>query len=177
MLGLLVAELLIAQFPDAREGELAPRFNALVRKDTLAQIAIEIGVPAALRLAKGEVKSALHLQPNVLADACEALIAALYLDGGLEPARQFIRAILAPRIDALSSVPRDPKTTLQEWVQGRGLPAPRYVLIGREGPDHEPQFRVAVEIEGYQPVPGTGPSKRAAEQLAAGEFLRKENAT
>lgn len=177
VLGLVVAELLLEQFPGAREGELAPRLNVLVRKETLADIATALGLPPLLRLAKGEAKGALHLQPNVLADACEAVIAALYLDGGLVPARAFVRRVLAPRLAELTHVPRDPKTTLQEWAQGKGIAAPRYVITGREGPDHEPRFAVAVEVEGFAPVGGEGPSKRAAEQAAAGEFLRREQAS
>jgi len=175
VLGLIVAQMLLERFPDAREGELAPRLNALVRKETLAEIARDIGLTPLLRLARGEAKGSLGAQPNVLADACEALIAALYLDGGFTAAQAFVRRVLEPRLSELRGVPRDAKTALQEWAQARGLPAPRYVVLQRDGPDHEPTFTVSVEIEGFAGVPGEGASKRAAEQAAAGGFLRREN--
>lgn len=172
VLGLLVAEMLLATFPDEPEGALAPRLNALVRKETLADVARELGLGAALRRAPGE--EGRPLSAAVLADACEAVIAALYRDGGLDVVRPFVRRVFGPRLEHLTGIPRDPKTALQEWAQGEGRAPPHYRLLGREGPDHEPLFRVAVELEGFRPAVGIGATKRAAERLAADAFMARE---
>lgn len=173
MLGLIVAELLIERFPLAREGGLAPRLNALVRKETLADIGERLGLFPHIR--KGSMASDREGRGRaaILADACEAVIAALFLDGGLPAARQFVRAYWEPAIKNLDEIPRDAKTSLQEWAQARGVP-PSYTLLARIGPDHLPSFCVEASVPNHAPAVGEGPSKRAAEQAAAEAFLIRE---
>jgi len=176
VLGLVIAETLIQRHPKAREGGLAPRLNALVRKETLAAIGEELGLAEVLRLAKGDTAlSGAASRMAILADTCEAVIAAIYLDGGLEAARTFILRSWNDHIGDVEKVPRDAKTALQEWAQGRGLSTPLYDLIEREGPDHAPRFRVSVTVDGLRGEEGTGNCKRAAEQAAAAALIAREN--
>ena len=171
VLGLLIAEWLLERFPDEPEGSLAKRNTALVRRETLAQVARDIGLGQHLILSPGEADSGGRENEAILADACEAVIAALYLDGGLEAARRFVRATLAEAIDRHAQPPQDAKTTLQEWVQGRGLPLPDYATVSRSGPDHRPLFEVQVSIAGHAPASASGSSKRIAERQAAALLL------
>lgn len=167
VLGLLVAELLVNRFPREQEGELTRRHTALVRRDTLVRIARGIDLGAYLKLSKGESDAGSRKSPTLLADACEAVIAALYLDGGLAVARPFIERYWNPLVDESATPPRDAKTALQEWAQGHGLPLPSYKTVAIEGPSHEPRFTIAVSVTGRAPVEAQGRSKRAAEQAAA----------
>jgi ribonuclease-3 len=171
ILGLVIAETLMKRFPDETEGDLARRHTSLVRREALAEVAQAIDLGGALILSKGEAESGGRDNPALLADACEAVIAALYLDGGLEAARRFIDARWGALIASAPEPPRDAKTTLQEWAQGLGLPLPRYATVATEGPPHEPLFTVEVVVQGRPPVRATGRSKRAAEQAAAGLML------
>jgi ribonuclease-3 len=175
VLGLLTAEALIERFPDAREGDLAPRFNALVRKERCAAVAAELGLAAHVRVADSEARPGRGLAPAILADACEAVIAAIYLDGGLEAARVFFAANWAGAIGEVEHLPRDAKSALQEWSQDRALGLPAYESLGRTGPDHAPEFTIRVSVQSHEPAEGRGPSKRAAEQAAAAAFLLREN--
>jgi ribonuclease-3 len=168
VLGLIVADLVIHRFPDEPEGSLTPRFHALVRKEALAEIAGVLDLASALRLAPGGDPA----NPAILADSCEALIGAIYLDGGLGAAEAFVHRHWSPRLEAMTEPPRDPKTELQEWAQGRGLTLPRYALVDTAGPDHAPVFEVEVAVSGFPPAKGRGASKRAAEQAAAADLLR-----
>ena len=172
VLGLIIADILLKQFPDEDEGSLAPRFAALVRREALAEVAMKIDLARHLVLAPGEEKSGGRTNPGLLADACEAIIAALYLDAGLETASRFIVRYWAPMMAATDKPPRDAKTRLQEWAQERKLRLPVYQILSREGPAHSPTFTVRVSVEGQSPAEATGPSKRAAEQDAAGEMLQ-----
>ncbi|MEQ9145053.1 MAG: ribonuclease III [Parvibaculaceae bacterium] len=174
VLGLIVADLLYRRFPAENEGDLAVRLNALVRAETCADVARELDLGAALRMTKGEEKAGAALRGSILADVCEALIAAIYLDGGVEKARGFVETFWEPRLDAMGAPPRDAKTELQEWAQSQKLGLPAYRHIGRSGPDHAPIFEVEVELTGKKPVFGTGASKRAAEQAAAEAMLQRE---
>lgn len=173
VLGLLVAELLYRRFPEEEEGALARRFAMLVRRETLAEVALEIGLGQALILARGEEEAGSQDNPAILSDCCEAVIAALYLDGGLEAPRRFIEAHWTARLEADPTPPKDAKTELQEWAQGQGLPLPRYRETGRHGPAHEPHFTIEVVVEGAAPAEGSGSSKRQAEQAAAEALLEK----
>lgn len=175
VLGLVAADMLIEAFPDENEGQLARRHVALVRQEALARVAHEIDLGSYLNLARSEEESGGRHNPATLADACEAVIGALYLDGGLETAARFIRHAWRAMLAETPSPPKDAKTTLQEWVQGRGLALPSYREVSREGPDHGPVFTVEVAIVGYDPVNGQGASKRAAEQRAAEEMMKKVN--
>lgn len=171
VLGLVIAEWLLERFPNEAEGSLAKRHTALVRREALALVARDIGLGQYLILSPGESDSGGRENEAILSDACEAVIAALYLDGGLEPARRFIRTAMAEAIDIHTKPPQDPKTTLQEWAQARALPLPKYTTVSRSGPDHRPLFEVQVSIEGESPASATGTSKRIAEGQAATALL------
>jgi ribonuclease III len=171
VLGLVVADVLLARFPGESEGDLARRHAVLVSRDSLAAIAVAMGLGAHLRLARGEEGSGGRRNPGVLADALEAVIGAIYRDGGLEPAKRFIVEHLETLIDREAAPPRDPKTALQEWAQGRGLKLPAYRTLAATGPAHQPHFRVEVAVEGHAPEAGEGASKRAAERAAAARLL------
>ena len=173
VLGLVAADMLIEAFPDENEGQLARRHVALVRQEALARVAGEIDLGNHLNLARSEEESGGRNNPATLADACEAVIGALYLDGGLETAARFIRSAWRAMLAETPSPPKDAKTALQEWVQGRGWPLPSYREVSREGPDHGPVFTVEVSIQGFEAVSGQGASKRAAEQRAAEEMMKK----
>jgi ribonuclease-3 len=174
VLGLVIAELLVKTFPDAAEGELSRRLATLVRKETCAEVADEIGLGGVLKLGKGKSRLPEVATRSMLSDACEALVAALYLDGGLEPARSFITAHWGSRLHSVAGTHRDAKTTLQEWVQGQGIREPTYAIVEQSGPQHDPRFRVTVVIERYDPGTGEGRTRRDAEQAAARAVLLRE---
>lgn len=173
VLGLVVATMLYETFPDEEEGALARRHAALVRREALVRVAETIGLAEHLALAPGEADAGGRDKPTILADACEAVIAALYLDGGLAPAEAFLRRLWAPLLSEDPRPPKDAKTALQEWAQGRGLPLPHYREMERTGPHHAPVFTVEAEVRGEAPAGGSGTSKRAAEQAAAEALLHR----
>lgn len=172
VLGLVVAEMLFLRFPNEAEGLLARRLAQLVRKETLASVAESIGLGDFIRLEMGMGEPSGRSNPGLLSNACEAVIAALYLDGGLEVAKGFVAAQWERRIEADIAPPTDSKTRLQEWAQGRSLPLPKYLEVARSGPPHAPTFTISVEVEGHLPMEGQGKSKRAAEQEAASQLLK-----
>lgn len=171
VLGLIVAELLWRRFPTEAEGELTRRHTHLVRRDALAEVAEAVGLGAQIIVSPGEDAAGVRENKSVLADVCEAVIAALYLDGGLGVARRFVENRWEMRLSALGEPPRDPKTSLQEWVQARGLPLPAYRTVATEGPAHRRRFTVTVNVEGLDPATASGSSKRAAETAAAAAAL------
>lgn len=171
VLGLVMAEALLAADQGASEGVLAPRFNALVRKETCADVAREIGLGDALKLGRSEMMSGGRRKEALLGDAMEAVIAAVYLDAGFEAARALILRLWAGRISAVDADARDAKTSLQEWAQGRGQQPPLYTEVKREGPDHEPVFTVEVRLATGESATATAGSKRQAEQAAAKALL------
>jgi ribonuclease-3 len=171
VLGLVIAQWLLELYPAEPEGAIARRHTGLVRRETLATIAAGLGLGRYLLLSTGEEVAGGRDNRAILADACEAVIAALYLDGGLEAAQRFIRTAFADAMRQDVAPPLDPKTALQEWVQARGKPLPRYETISRRGPDHDPVFEVRVVVEGLEPVAASGPSKRAAAKEAAARML------
>jgi ribonuclease-3 len=174
VLGLVIAEWLYTEFPDAREGELAKRHAALVNRDACRVIALEIGLGDYLRLAHGEdAVSSPHKNLVTLSDALEALIGALYLDAGLKAAEKFIRHYWRQMAMETKATPVDAKSTLQEWAQGHGLPLPAYKVLANSGPAHAPHFIVEVTVKGKAAVTAEGSSKRAAEKAAA-ELLIKQ---
>ncbi|MDX1401165.1 MAG: ribonuclease III [Kiloniellales bacterium] len=173
VLGLVIAELLFSKFKKEPEGALARRHAALVRREALSEVAEEIGLGEFLVLAKGEEDAGERENPSLLANACEAVIAALYIDGGLEVARRFILAHWTTLAERVSEPPRDNKTGLQEWAQARGLPLPVYKEMAREGPAHEPLFTIEVSVQEMGAARGQGRSKRLAEQAAAGVLLER----
>jgi ribonuclease III len=172
VLALVAAHELYRRFPDIGEGDLSRRLNLLVRQESCTEVAQGLGLGAYMRW--GSRTGDLASNPRVLADACEALIAAIYLDGGLEPARQFILRHWHDLFERAAAVGKDAKTALQEWALAKALPVPVYYEETRRGPDHLPVFVMMVEVEGYEPASGEGPSKRAAEQTAAESFLLRE---
>lgn len=173
VLGLIVAELLYEVYPDEDEGALARRYSFLVSGEALARVAEQIDLGALLRVSRGEEEAGGTRNPGLLADTCEAVIAALYLDGGLEAARRFVHRFWRPLMGAALRPPKDAKTELQEWAQAKALALPQYREVLREGPPHAPRFLVEVRLDGLQPVTASGSSKRAAEQAAAERLLVK----
>jgi len=172
VLGLLIAEWLAERFPDEQEGQLGPRHAQLVSRPVLAEIADAVGLAAVLAVAPNEARSGIRGLATVLSDALEAVIGALYLDGGLEAARRFVRAAWAPRMQAQQAPPKDPKTALQEWALGRGMALPAYHTEARSGPPHAPVFTIAVAVAGRDGIGrGTAGNKREAERLAAQDLL------
>lgn len=174
VLALVIADMLYVAFPAASEGELAQRLTALVRNEACADVARALDLGEAMRLGSGEVQSGGRRKAAILGDVCEALIGAIYLDGGLAPARALIEANWGGRMLSATATPRDAKTTLQEWAQGRGLPPPSYQIVGRSGPDHAPRFEVEVTVEALTPCRGEGRTRREAEQDAAAAALARQ---
>ncbi|MCB1508875.1 MAG: ribonuclease III [Hyphomicrobiaceae bacterium] len=173
VLSLVVADALIKAFPEDEEGDLAVRLNALVRAETLAAIAEEIGLGRFAHWGEGEARKASRARAAILADMMESVIAALYRDGGFEAARAFILRHWNTRLAEVASVQRDPKTRLQEWYQGRGLAAPVYTIVSRSGPDHAPVFDIEVRDGTGRAERASGPSKRAGQQAAAALLLKR----
>lgn len=176
VLGLVVAELLIARFPKEGEGALSRRHAGLVRRETLAEVGLALGLSEWLVLARSEEEGGGRSNPAILADATEALIGALFLDGGLGAAEGFIRRHFEPRLADMQAPPCDAKTALQEWAQGRGLGLPEYRVVGEAGPPHAPTFEIAVSLTDFPPARASGGSKRAAEQAAAERLLEQVTA-
>jgi ribonuclease-3 len=171
VLGLVVAEQLLDRFPLEREGEIARRHVQLVRKEALAEVARRLGIGPFLRISRGEEDAGARESGSILADVMEAILAALYLDGGLETARGFILKHWNPLLEADLEPPSDPKTTLQEWSQGRRHGLPVYKVIAQDGPSHAPEFTISVTVAEFTPRSAKGRSKRQAEQSAAALLL------
>lgn len=174
VLGLMSAEALFRLFDNAAEGVLAPRFNALVNKEACAGVAREIELGEALKMGRSEERGGGRNKTSILGDACEALIAAIYLDGGRPAAQAFYDRFWGPRIEALTARPKDAKSMLQEWAARTGRGVPRYQLAERSGPDHRPIFTVEVTVTPLDPAIGEGGSKQAAERAAATALLTRE---
>jgi len=174
VLGLVISDMLYRAFPKADEGELSRRLADLVRKETCTEIARSIDLGAAIRVGSSEANAGARARPAILADVCEAVIGAVYLDGGYKAAEQLVERLWEVRLRATAQPLRDPKTVLQEWAQARGLPTPAYREVARSGPDHNPEFRVSVQLPAFAPAEGLGRSKRAAEQAAAAAMLARE---
>jgi ribonuclease III len=174
VLGLVISDMLYRAFPKADEGELSRRLADLVRKETCTEIARNIDLGTAIRVGSSEANAGARSRPAILADVCEAVIGAVYLDGGYKAAEDVVERLWQVRLRATAQPLRDPKTVLQEWAQARGLPTPAYREVARSGPDHSPEFRVAVQLPAFAPAEGSGPSKRAAEQAAAAAMLARE---
>ena len=171
VLALVMAEKLLASDPGAPEGRIAPRFNALVRREACADVARQLGLGAMLRLGRSEARSGGRRKEALLADAMEAVIAAVYRDGGFEAARRVVVRLWGDRIGRVEDDARDAKTALQEWAQARGEEPPDYVETGREGPDHAPVFTIEARLAGGRRATARAGSKREAEQSAARALL------
>lgn len=174
VLGLCIAELLFSQFQSAAEGELSVRLNQLVNADTLAEVAEELSLQDFIRTGSDVQQLRKAHRKNLQADVVEALIAALYLDGGLEAVRPFIERYWSERAAHAEAARRDAKTELQEWAHSVHGVTPEYSILSRTGPDHDPVFTVSVAVGSLEPMQAEGRSKRAAEQAAATKLLGRE---
>ncbi|HEY8596096.1 MAG TPA: ribonuclease III [Devosiaceae bacterium] len=174
VLGLVIADLLHRSYPKANEGDLSRSLNSLVRKENCAAIARGLELGRYLRLGESEARTGGAEKDAILADVTEAVIGAIFCDGGFEPAYGFVERVFATDLQAAIRGRADAKTTLQEWAQGRGLEPPSYVETGRSGPDHAPVFTISVIIEGFAPLAAEGTSKKLAEHKAAEGFLLRE---
>jgi len=171
VLGLVVSDMLFRAFPKADEGEMSRRLADLVRREACADVGRALALGETIRLGASEANAGGRSRTAILADVCEALIGAIFVDGGYPAAAAVIERLWGARMRAPARPLRDSKTALQEWAQARGLPTPAYREIERKGPDHNPEFRVLVELPNLTPAEGMGRSKRAAEQAAAAEML------
>ena len=169
VLGMVVAHILYALFPDEQEGALARRQAALVRAETLTQVAREIELADALMIASSETRD----NASNLEDALESLIGAIYLDGGFTAVQHFIVPRWTELAQDIAAPPKDAKTALQEWAQGRALPVPVYTLLTSTGPAHAPVFTIEARVQGHEPTEAQASSKRAAEQIAAAKLLER----
>lgn len=174
VLGLAIAEMLHEAHPSANEGELARRYNRLVRGAACSIVARRIGLGPFLILSESEDESGGREKETILADAVEALLGAVFVEAGFDVARRVVRNLWGAQIEELPHAVVDPKSALQEWAQGHGLELPEYVAISRTGPDHAPHFITEVHIAGRKPARGEGASKRQAEQAAASALLARE---
>lgn len=175
VLGLVMATALLDTDRTASEGQLAPRFNALVRKETCADVARQVDLGAVLKLGRSEMLSGGRRKQALLGDAMEAVIAAVYKDAGFEAAHDMILRLWGDRVTTVEDDARDAKTSLQEWAQARKLPPPKYVQVSRDGPDHAPIFTIAAQLSDGRSARATAGSKRQAEQAAAGALLAQVN--
>ena len=174
VLGLVIAEHLYRAHPGHGEGDLTASHSALVRREACAAAGDTIGLPDFVIIGAGERAKGMNLNRTVLGDVMEALIAAIYLDGGMDEARAFVLRAWDGVLKHPSAVIKDPKTFLQEWALARALPIPAYTIVSREGPEHEPVFVVSVAVKGREAALGTARAKRAAEMDAAANFLKRE---
>ncbi len=174
VLGLAIAALLLERFPSDVEGDLARRYNRLVRRETCAEVGLALDLGRYMRLGSSETGTGGRRKRTILANACEAVLGAIHLDGGFDAARTVIVTLWEPHIDQVGAVQADAKSALQEWAQGRGWPLPSYREVSRSGPDHAPVFVTKVEVKSLAPALGEGRSKRLSEQAAARALLARE---
>lgn len=174
VLGLAASELLFDAFPEASEGELSRRLAGLVRKESCTEVAFAWDVSSCIRLGSGEDPTT-ATKATILADVCESIIGAVFLDSGYAAAKAVVAAFFSERMRSPTRPLRDPKTALQEWAQAHGLPAPLYRETERTGPDHAPEFTISVEVPGYPSAEAKGTAKRLAEQAAAAAFIERES--
>jgi ribonuclease-3 len=174
VLGLMASEKLYETFPSLEEGGLAQRLNAVVNKSACARAARRCDLGEGLRLSAAEERLGGREKESIIADACEAVIGALYLDGGLEAARAFFTNFWADEFDKLTRRPKDAKSQLQEWAAQKGYGVPVYETVARKGPDHRPMFEIEVRLDGVAPARGEGGSKQDAQRAAASEMLKRE---
>lgn len=172
VLGLVIADLLYARFPDEAEGDLAKRLAALVQGSFLAEIAIGLDLGAYIHLSDGEAQAGGAQNDHILADVFESLIGALYLDSGFEKCQSLIHELWQDRLDIMKAPPQHPKTKVQEWAQGLGMALPVYEIVEQHGPDHAPVFDMKLTVKGYPSVTAHGKSRQAAEKEAAELFIQ-----
>lgn len=173
VLGLIMAELIYHRFPEESEGDLGRRLAPLVQGATIAQVSAHINLSEFIILSEAERVAGGKTNDNIVSDVYEALLGALYLEGGLEPCRKLITQNWESVLDVMVRPPMHPKTEVQEWAQGRGLPLPLYEIVKQSGPDHAPVFEIELSVEGFGPVKAEGRSRQDAEKLAAGKFIEE----
>jgi len=173
VLGLIIADLLFKTFPQEREGDLAKRHTGLVQQKTLAIAAQKIELSAYLKLSDAEARAGGSMKETILSDALEALIGAVYRDGGYAAAQTLVTHLFEPHLHEYIVPPEDAKTALQEWAQARSLPLPHYEVVSRSGSDHAPVFEVEVSVKGHGTARAKDSSKRAAEKEAAAALLKE----
>lgn len=171
VLGLVIAELLLKKYPTEREGALAKRQAALVRGEAVAEVAEQLKIGQYIYMAQGEESMGGRNNASNIENALEAIIGAIYQDGGIDAARAFISRHWDNQLEQMTEPPKDPKTTLQEWSQSKGLPIPEYTTLTTRGPSHQPLFEVQVSITGFAPITAEGASKKKAEKDAAKKML------
>ena len=171
VLGLTIAEMLYARYPNEAEGDLSKRLVSLVNGEQLARIARTMQLGELIAMSSGEEEQGGRENPSNLEDACEALLGAIYLDGGIEAARSIVERYWGEQANAMTSPPKDAKTALQEWAQARGLPLPEYALISSDGPSHAPNFVIEVRVAGQEAMRAEAGVKKQAERLAAEKLL------
>jgi ribonuclease-3 len=174
VLGLVVADMLYRRLPKANEGELSRALNTLVRKETCAHIARELDLGSEMNLGESEARTGGAQKEAILGDVAEAVIGAVYCDGGLGKAYELIERLFGDQLGHAGHERSDAKTTLQEWAQSKGLEPPTYVEVERVGPDHAPEFTIEINLRGHEPLRANGPSKKLAEHRAAERFLMRE---
>ncbi|MHA6298892.1 ribonuclease III [Devosia sp. CAU 1758] len=174
VLGLVVADMLYRRYPKSNEGDLSRTLNTLVRKETCADIARQLDLGSELILGESEARSGGADKDAILGDVTESIIGAIYLDGGLASAHEFVERLFEEFLVDGQASRADAKTTLQEWAQARGLEPPDYLLVARTGPDHAPEFTIGVELAGFDRIEATGPSKKIAEHRVAEQFLVRQ---
>ncbi len=171
VLGLVIASVLYENFPNEKEGDLAKRLAALVQGQTLAHLSVRISLGDYINFSDAERDSGGAENEHILADVYESVIGALYLDGGFEPCSRLIKTQWQDILYTMKKPPQHPKTAIQEWAQGQGLPLPNYDIVGQHGPDHAPVFEVRLRVKGYDAVHATGKSRAEAEKQAAESFM------
>jgi ribonuclease III len=174
VLGLVIAEELYVRNPRKAEGALAQNFSVLVRAEACADAARDLNISEHIRVGQKEKAQGMATQTVILGDVMESILGAMYLDGGLEPARALIMRLWDERLSSRSKLVKDAKSFLQEWALAQGKAIPAYRIVSRDGPDHSPNFTIAVTIEGFAEAVASAQSKRNGEQLAAELFLRRE---
>jgi ribonuclease-3 len=174
VLGLVVADMLYRKLPKANEGALSRALNTLVRKETCAEVARELDIVSELNLGDAVARTGGATKEAILGDVAEAVIGAVYCDGGLGKAYELVERLFGEHLGQAGHERTDAKTTLQEWAQSKGLEPPAYVEVERVGPDHAPEFTIEVKLPGHQPLRATGPNKKLAEHKAAEAFLVRE---
>ncbi len=174
VLSLVIADALFHNHSKEKEGMLAARHSAIVRGEVCAEVGLAMGLAEFIKVGDTEKRSGVHKMKSVLGDAVEALIGAIYIDGGLEPARTLVLRYWTEALKKPDTVQKDAKTFVQEWALAKALPLPRYELAGRQGPEHKPQFTVRLTIEKHAAADGAGPTKQAAEMAAAAAFIARE---
>ncbi len=175
VLSLCIAEALYREHRDESEGQMATRLSSLVKGETCAIVGENIGIQDFIIVGTSEREKGLHNMRSVIGDVVEALIGAIYLDGGLEPARRFINLGWDPLLNQPSVTVKDAKTFVQEWALGRALSLPRYEIVSRTGPEHKPEFTVRILVGGKVACEGVGHSKQSAEMNAAEKFIAQES--